>query len=63
MGRVDILNEVFMIYLYQAPPCDVNLQQILQMFGFLKKNPKLTLYFDPNIAIIDPTSFIGNTEK
>ena len=60
--RVDIQNEVSMISSYQDATYDGNLQQILHIFAFFKLK-KLTLYFDPNLAIIDPTSFTGNTEK
>ena len=52
-----------MISSYQAAPRDGHLQQILHVFAFLKKNTKLTLYFDPNHTIINPTSFTGSTEK
>ena len=29
----------------------------------MKNNPKLTLYFDPSPAVIDPTSFTGSTAE
>ena len=29
----------------------------------MKKNPKLTLYFDPSPAVIDPTPFTGSTAE
>ena len=53
--RVDIIHEVSVLSSYQDAPRDGHLQQIFQNFAFLNKNPKLTLYFDPNLAIIDPT--------
>ena len=62
IGRVEILHELSVLS-YQDVPRDGHLQHILHVFAFLKKNPKLTLYFDPNIAIIYPTSFTGSTEK
>ena len=52
-----------MLSSYEAAPRDVHLQQTLHIFAFLKKNPKLTLYFEPNFAIIDPTSLRGRTAK
>ena len=61
--RVDIQHEVSMISSYQDATHDGNLQQILHIFAFLNKKPKLIVYFDPNLAIIDPTSFTGNTAK
>ena len=61
IGRVDIGHEVSVLSSYQAAPRDGHLQQILHIFTFLKKNPKLTLYFDPSPAVIYPTSFTGST--
>ena len=63
IGRVDIGHEVSVLSSYQAAPRDGHLQQILHIFAFLKKNPKLTLYFDPNPVVIDPTSFTGSTAE
>ena len=63
IGIFDILHEVYVLSSYQAAPCDGHLQKILHIFAFLKKNLKLTLYFDPNLAIIDPTLFTGRTAK
>ena len=63
IGRVDIGHEVSVLSSYQAAPCDGHLQQILHIFAFLKKNPKLTLYFDLSPAVIDPTSFTGSTAE
>ena len=63
IGIVDIEHEVSVLSSYQAAPCDGHLQQILHIFAFLKKNPKLTLYFDPSSAVINPTSFTGSTTE
>ena len=63
IGRVDILHEVYVISSYQAAHRGGHLQQILYIFAFLKNNPELTLYFDPNLAIINPTSFTGSNAK
>ena len=63
IGRFDIGHEVSVLSSYQAAPRDGHLQHILHVFAFLKKNPKLTLYFDPNPAIIDPASFTGITAE
>ena len=46
IGRVDILTELLMLSTYQALPREGHLEQIYHIFAFLKKNPKLTLYFD-----------------
>ena len=50
-----------MLYSYQTTCPDRNLQHILHVLPFLKKNPKLTFDFDPNYAIIDSVSFTGST--
>ena len=63
IGRVDIGNEVSVLSSYQSAPRDGNLQHILHSFAFLKKKPKLTLYFYPSPALIDPTSFTGSTAE
>ena len=63
IGRVYIGHEVSVLSSYQAAPRDGHLQQILHIFAFLKKNPKLMLYFDPSHAVIDPTSFTGSTAE
>ena len=63
IGRVDILHEVSVLSAFQASPREGHLQEILHIFAYLKKNPKLTLYFDPSEPKIDPSSFIGSTAE
>ena len=63
IGRVDINHEVSVLSSYRASPRGGHLQQILHIFALLKKNQKLTLYFDPNPSTIDPKSFIGSTAE
>ena len=63
IGRVYIENEVSVLSSYQAAPCDGLLQQILHIFAFLKKNPKLIMYSDPGPAVIYPTSFTSSTSE
>ena len=52
IGRFDIGHEVLVLSSYQYSPRDGHLQQILHTFAFLKKNPKLMLYFDPIPAVM-----------
>jgi hypothetical protein len=61
IGRVDILTEISMLASYQASPREGHLEQTLHIFAYLKKNPKLTLYFDPDRPIMDPMMFNGNS--
>ena len=63
IGIIYINHEVSVLYSYQASPRDGHLQQILHIFAFLKKNPKLTLYFDPSPAVIYQNSFTGSNAE
>jgi hypothetical protein len=64
LGRVDILLEVSMLSAYQAAPRQGHLDQLLHIFAFLKKKPKLTLYFDPSLPNIDESIFtLGTTAE
>ena len=47
IGRVDILLEVSLLSQYQANPREGHLDQLLHIFAFLKRHPKLTLYLSP----------------
>jgi hypothetical protein len=60
IGRVDILTEVSMLSSYQASPRIGHLHQVYHIFAFLKKNPKLTIYFNPEEPNIDPSWFQGD---
>jgi hypothetical protein len=62
IGRVDILHEVSVLSQYQACPRQGHLEQVLHIFGYLKRKPKLTLYFDPRLPNIDYTNFKTNKE-
>ena len=62
LDRVDILFGVALFSYYQYFPHQGHLEQLLKIFAFLKKNSKLTLYFDPNEPNIVPNTFTGITE-
>ncbi|MEM7003142.1 MAG: Ty1/Copia family ribonuclease HI, partial [Pseudomonadota bacterium] len=53
IGRVDILHEVSILSQYQALPREGHLEEVLRIFAYLKSKPKLTLYFDPTLPVID----------
>ena len=59
IGRVDIHHELSLLSSYQASPRQGHLEQALHMVAFLKKKPKLTLYFDPTIPKLDQSMFDG----
>ena len=59
IGRVDILSEVSILYTYNALPRQGHFEQLYHIFESLKKNPKLTVYFDPIITNNDPSWFLG----
>ena len=61
LGRVDILHETSILSQYQAAPRKGHLEQLLHIFAFLKKKPKLTLYFDPSDPIIDENIFVDHS--
>ena len=48
LGRVDILHEVSILSQYQTSPRDGHMEQVMQIFTFLRRYPKLTLYMDWN---------------
>ena len=52
IGRVDILTEVSILSAYQASPRQGHLEQVIHIYGYLKKYEKLTLYFDPQIPVL-----------
>ena len=63
IGRVDILHEVLVLSAFQVAPREGHLHQVFHIFDFMKKNPKLTIYFDPIFLNIDLTSFSGNSAE
>ena len=62
IGRVDILLEVSLLSQYQASPREGHLEQLLHIFAFLRKHPKLTLYLSPELPNMDYGEFGTNTE-
>ena len=60
LGRVDIHLEVSLLSAYQAAPRQGHLDELLHIFGFLKKHPDLTLYFNPDLPMIPPEIFTGD---
>eukprot|EP00560_Eucampia_antarctica_P003307 CAMPEP_0197842224 /NCGR_PEP_ID=MMETSP1437-20131217/46620_1 /TAXON_ID=49252 ORGANISM="Eucampia antarctica, Strain CCMP1452" /NCGR_SAMPLE_ID=MMETSP1437 /ASSEMBLY_ACC=CAM_ASM_001096 /LENGTH=144 /DNA_ID=CAMNT_0043452077 /DNA_START=378 /DNA_END=812 /DNA_ORIENTATION=- len=60
IGRVDILHEVSILLQYQASPREGHIEQLFHIWRFLKRDPKLTLYFDPMQPIIDYSVFKSN---
>ena len=49
LGRVDILTEVSVLSQHQAAPRQGHLEEVLHIFGYLKKVGKLTLHFNPRM--------------
>ena len=43
IGRVDILLEVSLLSQYQASPREGHLEQLLYIFAYLRKHPKVML--------------------
>jgi hypothetical protein len=57
IGRVDIATEVSLLSAYQAAPRQGHLEQVIRIFGYLKRKSNLTLYFDPNLPMLDSCDF------
>jgi hypothetical protein len=57
IGRVDILLEVALLSQYSASPREGHLEQLLHIFAFLRKHPKLTLYLSPELPMMDLGEF------
>ena len=53
--------EVSLLSAYQAAPRRGHLEELLHIIAFLKHQPKLTLYFDPERANIDESLFASNS--
>jgi hypothetical protein len=54
LGRVEKLHEVSILSQYQASPRE---GQVMHIFSFLKKKPKLSIYMDPSLPIIEYGDF------
>ena len=63
IGRVDINTEISLLSSYQAAPREGHLEQLLRIVAFLKRKPKLTLYFDPAQANVDENMFNGSNKE
>ena len=62
LGRVDILHEISILSQYQASPREGHLEELLRIVAYLKKNPKLTLYMNPEYPAIDYSIFTTDSE-
>ena len=57
IGRIDILLEVSLLSTQLACPRVGHMEQVLHIFGYLKKNPKRKIYLDPNHPVIGESRF------
>ena len=57
LGRVDICLEVSMLSSHLALPCEGHLEQVFQIFAYLKKYHNTELVYDPSNPEIDPAQF------
>ena len=57
LGRVDICLEVSMMSSHMAMPRQGHLDQVLHIFGHLKKYHNNEMVFDPSNPVIDETNF------
>ena len=63
IGRVDILYEVSNLFQYVASPRKGHMEQLLHIWGWLKKTPKLTIYFDLAQLMMDYGIFHTDKEE
>eukprot|EP00546_Thalassionema_frauenfeldii_P003040 CAMPEP_0178938862 /NCGR_PEP_ID=MMETSP0786-20121207/26565_1 /TAXON_ID=186022 /ORGANISM="Thalassionema frauenfeldii, Strain CCMP 1798" /LENGTH=311 /DNA_ID=CAMNT_0020617625 /DNA_START=899 /DNA_END=1834 /DNA_ORIENTATION=- len=59
---MDILHEISILSQYQASPRDGHMQQLLHIFPYLRKKPKISLYMDPGLPNIDYSLFQTNKD-
>ena len=57
LGRVDILLETSMMSTHLALPRKGHLEQVYHIFGYLKTNPNMKLFFDPQHPDVDERLF------
>ena len=57
LGRVDIFHEVSILSQFQAAPREGHMEEVLHIFAFLKRKPKLRLAFSPQNAILKDVEF------
>ena len=57
LGRVDFCLEVSMMSSHLALPREGHLQELFQIFGYLKKFRNTKMVFDPSDPTIDVSSF------
>ena len=57
LGRVDITCEVSMMASMMAMPREGHLEQLFNMFGFLKSKHNAEMVFDPTVPDIDKSQF------
>jgi hypothetical protein len=53
LGRVDICLECSILSSHLALPREGHLQQVLNIFGYLKKHHNTEIVFDPTLPVID----------
>ena len=58
LGRTDILHEVSILSQYQAAPREGHLEELLHIFGYLRRRPKMSIYLDPSLPNVDYGDFI-----
>ena len=63
LSRVDILHEVSILSQYQAAPRVNHMKQLLQIFGYLEKHPKLSIYLDPDMPHLNSFEFPSDTSE
>jgi hypothetical protein len=63
MGRIDIIYQLSILSVYQASPRQGHLDQLLQIYVYLKHKPKITLYLDPTRMPVPSKLFKDNSHE
>ena len=63
LGRVDILHEISLLSQYQISPREGQMRQLLMIFSYLERHPKLTLYMDTDQPQIEYSTFNNDTQE
>lgn len=58
LGRIDLNLEVSLMSSYLANPREGHLEQVIHIFGYLKKVPKKSIAMDPRSPAIDQSRFV-----
>ena len=57
IAQVDIAHEIAILCQYSACPREGHMEQLIHIATFIDKHPKITLYMDPSLPLLDFSLF------